>query len=98
MKEKQEIRVIKYIERFGSISPMEAFSDLGVTKLATVVSRLKRQNIRFYQYYESTYNRFGEVCHYMRYWLDKNIYDKYISQKINEDKSDPYNELFYQGE
>ena len=97
MREKQEIRVIKYIERFGSISPMEAFSDLGITKLATVVSRLKRQNMQFYQYYETTYNRFGEVCHYMRYWLDKNKYEKDMAQKFHE-KGDPYDELFYKGE
>lgn len=98
MKEKQEIRVIKYIERFGSISPMEAFNDLGVTKLATVVSRLKRKNIHFYQYYESTYNRFGEVCHYMRYWLDEKKYEKDMERKYHEKEIDQYDELFYQGD
>ena len=67
---KQEERVINYIKEFGSITPLDAFRDLGITKLATVVSRLKRQGMTFYQNLDYSKNRFGEPCHYMRYWLD----------------------------
>jgi hypothetical protein len=31
-------RIDKYLDDFGSISPMEAFHDLGITKLATRIS------------------------------------------------------------
>lgn len=74
---KQKRRVLDYIETYGSITPLDAFRDLGITKLATVVSQMKTENgITFYQYYEPSYNRFGEKVYYMRYWLDKDRYLK----------------------
>lgn len=66
----QEDLIIRYINEFGSITPLDAFRDLGITKLATVVSRLKRQGFTFYQHLDFSYNRYGKMCHYMRYWLD----------------------------
>lgn len=63
-------RVIEYIRRFGSITPLEAFYDLGITKLATRVSELKKDGYVFKQEYEKSQNRFGEPVHYMRYFLD----------------------------
>lgn len=65
----QAQRIINYIRQFGSISPMEAFMDLGITKLATRVSEMKKEGIEFEQKYESTKNRFGEPVWYMRYSL-----------------------------
>lgn len=63
-------RIVDYIKRFGSISPLEAFRDLGVTKLATRISEMKRyEGIQFKQVYEKSKNRFGEDVHYMRYFL-----------------------------
>ena len=62
-------RIIDYIERFGSISPMEAFRDLGITKLATRISEMRRNGIEFDQEYNEVKNRFGDTCHYMRYYL-----------------------------
>lgn len=63
-------RVINYIRRFGSITPMDAFYDLGITKLATRVSELKKNGYVFNQKYEKSKNRFGESVYYMRYSLD----------------------------
>ena len=65
----QSERIINYIEQFGSISPMEAFMDLGITKLATRVSEMKKEGIEFEQEYVSSKNRFGEPVWYMRYSL-----------------------------
>ena len=62
-------RIIEYIREFGSISPMEAFSDLGITKLATRVSEMSAEGIEFVKKYEETKNRYGEKVHYMRYSL-----------------------------
>lgn len=73
----QKERVKVYIERYGSISPLEAFQDLGITKLATVIGYLKREDsLKVYQKYCKTENRFGETCYYMRYWLDEKKYIK----------------------
>ena len=37
----QKEAVLQYIKDFGSITPNQAFADLGITKLATVVSNLR---------------------------------------------------------
>lgn len=79
----QEQRVIQYIETYGSISPLEAFRDLGITKLATIVSRLTLQcGMTFYKAYLPAYNRFGEVVYYMRYWMDEKRYKDNIKWMI----------------
>ena len=37
----QSERILKYINDFGSITPMQAFGDLGITKLATRISEMR---------------------------------------------------------
>lgn len=65
----QQELVIKYIKDFGSISPMEAFHDLGITKLSTRVSELKRDGWKFNTVVEKGVNRYGKKTHYCRYSL-----------------------------
>ena len=60
-------RIIDYINQFGSISPYEAFADLGITKLSTRVSEMRRSGIQFNQTWETRKNRYGEKVRYMRY-------------------------------
>ena len=63
----QHERILNYIDTFGSISPMEAFTDLGITKLATRISEMSSEGIQFTKERESTKNRYGENVSYMRY-------------------------------
>lgn len=63
----QAERIEAYINKYGSISPMEAFADLGITKLATRVSEMKKDGYVFEQEYIEGKNRFGENVYYMRY-------------------------------
>ena len=65
----QKQLVVKYIKDFGSISPMEAFSDLGITKLATRVSELIRDGEKIKKQPEQRLNRYGKKCRYMRYTM-----------------------------
>ena len=60
-------RIIDYMERHGSISPMEAFTDLGITKLATRISELRKSGVEIDKDYEESLNRFGDKVCYMRY-------------------------------
>lgn len=60
-------RILKYIDDFGSITPMEAFSELGITKLATRVSEMIRAGERISKNMENGTNRYGERVSYMRY-------------------------------
>ena len=85
----QKDRVRTYIERYGSISPLEAFQDLGITKLATVIGYLKREDgLKVYQRFIKTENRFGETCYYMRYWLDEKKYKKDTEYYKKEQETD----------
>ncbi len=59
--------ILKYMDDFGSISPMEAFSDLGITKLSTRISEMSRMGYSFTKSMESSENRYGQRVHYMRY-------------------------------
>lgn len=64
-------RIIRYIADFGSITPMEAFVDLGITKLATRIGELKRKGYEFQQDYMTAHNRYGEKTRFMKYALKK---------------------------
>lgn len=67
----QRQRILAYIDEFGSISPFEAFVDLGITKLASRVSELIYQDgIPIKKEYEQTLNRYGERVKYMRYYRE----------------------------
>ena len=62
--------IIDYIKVNGSISPMEAFHDLGITKLATRVSEMKRDGIRIYGRMEKVRSRRGRIATYKRYFME----------------------------
>ena len=63
----QQYQILWYIAAFGSISPMEAFSELDITKLSTRISEMKVLGIRVDQNYEGRVNRLGKKKYYMRY-------------------------------
>ena len=63
----QQKDILCYIYDFGSISPMEAFSDLGITKLSTRISEMRVLGIQFDQAFEGRENRRGKTVRYMRY-------------------------------
>lgn len=63
----QHERIRKYLDDFGSISPMEAFWDLGITKLATRMSEMSRMGYQFDKVMETAQNRYGQNVRYMRY-------------------------------
>lgn len=63
----QQWNILCYIYDFGSISPMEAFSELGITKLSTRISEMRMMGIQFDQAYENSTNRYGKKVRFMRY-------------------------------
>lgn len=65
----QKDRILDYLKQFGSITPYDAFKDLGITKLATRVSEMREDGIEFKIIIESGKNRFGDNTHYARYSL-----------------------------
>lgn len=67
----QRERVVNYISKFGSISSLEAFRDLGVTRLSAVIFDLRHDGYEICGEMEATKNRFGETVHYMRYSFER---------------------------
>lgn len=63
----QQRQILDCIACFGSITPMDAFRIIGVTKLSTRVSEMRAMGIQFNQTYESGVNRYGKKVRYMRY-------------------------------
>ena len=63
----QNERIIQYIKKFGSITTLEAFRDLGISRLASRIHDLKNEGIEFDQKMITSKNRYGETVHYMSY-------------------------------
>lgn len=66
----QNERILAYIAEFGSITQLEAIQDLGVMRLASRISDLKKQGYSITSDIEAVKNRFGEKCHIKRYRME----------------------------
>ena len=67
--------IISYMVRHGSISSMEAYEDLGITKLSTRISDMVNAGVKgINKTYEDGTNRWGLPCKYMRYSLDRSVW------------------------
>lgn len=67
----QNERIIAYINEFGSITQIDALQDLGIMRLASRVSDLKRLGYPIVSKTEAVKNRFEETCHIKRYSLER---------------------------
>lgn len=65
----QRDRVLQYIKEFGSITSMQAYTDLGCTQLATRISELKDSGYLFRKKRIETTNKYGDKTHYDEYRL-----------------------------
>ena len=62
-------KIKEYINEFGSISSMEAFKDLGITRLSARIMELERQGVNIERTSEYALNRYGDKTHYTRYTI-----------------------------
>ena len=66
----QKQLILRYIRDFGSITPFQAFSDLGITKLATRISEMRREDgLEFHIESVKQKNRYGKTVVYSKYSL-----------------------------
>ena len=63
----QNERIIEYMRETGSITQLEALKELGVMRLASRISDLRRRGYNIVSNYETVKNRFGEPCPIKRY-------------------------------
>lgn len=69
MKATQAERVLNYMQDFGSITQLEALKDLGVMRLASRISDLKKMGYPIVSNVEAVKNRYDENCYIKRYRL-----------------------------
>lgn len=67
----QNERILNYINEFGSITQLEALRDLGVMRLASRISDLRKQGYSIISKVEAVENRYGEKCRIKRYSLEE---------------------------
>ena len=64
--------ILQYLEDFGSITPFQAFADLGITKLATRISEMRKDGIGIKVDTIKSVNRYGKATTYAKYSLEEN--------------------------
>ena len=62
-------RIHKYMNDFGSITPVQAMQDLGVMRLSARINDLEAEGWEIQHDRETGRNRYGEKTNYSRYSL-----------------------------
>lgn len=67
----QHTRILHYMETHKGITPMDAFHELGITKLATRIGEMTRKGIKITKIWEEGVDRYGDPTRYKRYFLER---------------------------
>ena len=62
-------QILEYMERFGSINPLQALQDIGCFRLASRISDLKKQGYPIISERVNYNTRLGEANHFNKYRL-----------------------------
>lgn len=65
----QAARIVEYMQKFGGITQFEALRDLGVMRLASRISELRKKGYIIEAKIEAVKNRFDETVYIKRYSL-----------------------------
>ena len=65
----QETRLLEYLKTNYKITPMEAWTELGIYRLSDVVFKLRNKNYEIETERKSVLNRFDEPCSFAEYTL-----------------------------
>lgn len=64
-------QIKKYMNDFGSITQLDAMRDLGVMRLASRISEMKKSGVAICSRMETGKNRYGENITYKRYYFEE---------------------------
>lgn len=64
-------RILFYLRHFGSITQLDALRDLGIMRLASRVSDLRKQGVDIKSETVAVKNRMGENCYIKRYYIEE---------------------------
>ena len=65
----QTEKIIRHINEYGSITPLEAFGEYGIMRLASRMCDIKREGYTVSKKMETSKNRYGEPVRYARYTI-----------------------------
>ena len=63
----------QYIDDFGSITPFQAFEDLGIMKLSTRISEMRKKGEEFKITSIYHTNRYGKTRRYCKYSKEEKV-------------------------
>lgn len=66
-------RIVKYLNDFGSITQLQALADLGVMRLASRISELRKKGYAIDDAQVMVINRYGEKCYIKKYFLSETV-------------------------
>lgn len=67
----QHAQILDYLGRTEWITPMDAFTNLGITKLATRVSEMRKAGKKIRSEFIEVPNRYGKTVRVKRYRLER---------------------------
>ena len=67
----QKEMVLQYMQDFGSITPVQAFQDLGIMRLGARIFELKKDGVLIESRLASARNRYGKTTRFAEYRLIK---------------------------
>jgi len=62
-------KIVRYLNEFGSITQLEALQDLGIMRLASRISELKKLGYEIKVEFAKGVNRYGESVKWAKYSL-----------------------------
>lgn len=65
----QTEKILRHMEEYGSITPLDALKEYGCMRLASRICDIKRAGIAVTKEIETSQNRYGEPVRYARYRL-----------------------------
>jgi len=68
-KTSQNDRVLRHLQTFGKITPIQALQEYGIMRLASRISDLKKEGYEIERTFKRHVNKFGESTHYAVYEL-----------------------------
>lgn len=71
MKTTQCERILRHLRDYGSITQGEAYSEYGITRLASRINDLKKRGFRISSETVEGKNRYGEATHFSLYRLEE---------------------------
>lgn len=67
----QTEKILRHLETYGSITPLEALEEYGIMRLASRISDLKKEGAPITASIKTSKNRCGETVRYAVYRLNK---------------------------